>query len=160
MNLGIEGLRASPPMPGHAVVLRIKPSMASRPFGPSLTPPRCMALRATLALLGSAGRPSPPRCAWHPSQCAEQTAPDRHTPSHLPPPVHRSVAALHDDVTPVVHSRITDRTGSAAWRTPHARQPPPAPASPVLGGVTAALCVCARHAALRSGASMLNFAEN
>jgi hypothetical protein len=29
----IEVLRASPAMPGHAVVLRIKPPMASRPFG-------------------------------------------------------------------------------------------------------------------------------
>ena len=47
--------------------------------------------------------------------------------------VHRSVAALHDDATPVAHGRITDRTGRAAWRTQHARQPRPAPASPVLG---------------------------
>jgi hypothetical protein len=30
---GIEGIRASPAMPGHAVVLRIEPPMASRPFG-------------------------------------------------------------------------------------------------------------------------------
>jgi hypothetical protein len=31
--IGIEGVRASPVVPGRAVVLRIEPPIASRPFG-------------------------------------------------------------------------------------------------------------------------------
>jgi hypothetical protein len=45
-----------------------------------------------------------------------------------------------------------DRIGSAAWRTPHARQPPAR--TDRVGGVTAALFACAGIAALRSGASI------
>ena len=41
-----------PAVPGRAVVLRIEPPAASRPFGlPSLTPSRRSALRALLALV-------------------------------------------------------------------------------------------------------------
>jgi hypothetical protein len=72
----------------------------------------------------------------------------------MPTAVHRNVAALHDDATPEQHGRITDRIGSAAWRTPHARQPPARAGFARVGGVTAALCACARIAALRSGASI------
>lgn len=125
-----------PGEPGRAVVLRIEPPMASRPFGlPSLTPAR-FAYSPGDQLVAS---PSPPRVAWRPCKSAEQAAPDR---------LRCDGQSLLTCFMSVGHrcfwlcnsacfERNPDRTSRAAWRTPHACQPPAR--TDRVGGMTAAL---------------------